>query len=106
MDKLAALRIYATVYLANAAHLATSRVAREWMESMDFRSATVEELEGHAAMAAAWASIGMLPDEALPLIASGMTPDMVTATDPQTDAERMEYLADRIGMLGNDGRSG
>jgi hypothetical protein len=101
MDKLAALRIYGAVYMANATQFATYRIAREWMESADFQAATREELEHHAAMAATWASIGMLPAEALPLIDSGMTPEMVVATDPQTDAERMEYLADRMRMLGN-----
>jgi hypothetical protein len=100
MDRLRALSIYAAMYLAAASQLATYRIAREWMESMpDFRRATSDDLEQHARQAAAWASIGMLPAEALPLIASGMTPEMVTATDPTTDAERMEYLADRMQML-------
>ncbi|WP_431895893.1 hypothetical protein [Micromonospora haikouensis] len=99
MDKLAALRVYAAVYLASATQLATSREAREWMESMDFRAATRAELEAHAKVAAEWASIGMRAVEALPLIASGMTPGMVVATDPTTDAERMERLADRMEML-------
>lgn len=102
MDKLTALRIYVTTYLAQATRLATSRIARQWMESMDFRAATEEEMQEHARMAATWANIGMLPEEALPLIESGMTPETVVATDPQTDAERMEYLADRMRMLGND----
>ncbi|MEU8185993.1 hypothetical protein [Micromonospora carbonacea] len=99
MDKLTALRIYATVYLASASQLATSRIAREWMEGMDFRTATRDELEQHAKQAAAWANIGMLPAEALPLVASSITPEMITAADPTTDAERMERLATRMEML-------
>jgi hypothetical protein len=104
MDKLEALRYYFRAYDETATQLKTSRIAREWMESMaGYRTATREELEAHARKSAAWASIGMLPTEALPLIASGMTPEMVSDTDPTTDAERMEYLADRMRMLRNDG---
>lgn len=102
MDKLAAFSTYAAVYMANATQLDTYRLAREWMETMDFRTATREQLERHAERAATWASIGMLPTEALPLIAAGVSPAMVVATDPQTDAERTAYLANRIQMLGND----
>lgn len=89
MGKLTDLRDYTRTYYAAAGQLRTSRIAREWMEAGI-----------PADQAAAWASIGCLPAEALPLIESGMTPDMVTATDPTTDAERIERLADRMQMLG------
>jgi len=88
MDKLAALRHYTAVYYAHATQMATSRLAREWMEA-----------GVPAEQAAEWASIGCLPAEALPLIESGMTPDMVVAADPTTDAERIERLADRMDLL-------
>lgn len=103
MDKLTALRHYTRAYLAHATQLATSRYAREWMEGMDFRAATQVELERHAEEAARWASAGFLAEEGLPLIASGMTVEMATATDPTTDAERMERLADRMRMMEADG---
>lgn len=99
MDKLRALSIYIAAYRAHATQLAASRIARVWMESMDFRSATREQLEEHAVMAASWANHGYLPEEALPLIASGMTPQLASAADPTTEAERMERLADLMRML-------
>jgi hypothetical protein len=101
MDMLTALRYYARAYLAAATQLATNRHARQWMESMDWRHAEIEELERHARMAASWASIGCLPEEALPLIASGITPQMVLDSDPRTPAEAMARLADRIDLLRN-----
>lgn len=91
MDKLEQLRHYTRTYYAAATQLATSRIARTWMEAGI-----------PAEQAAAWANIGMLPEEALPQIAAGVTPEMVVATDPTTDAERMERLAGRIDMLGQD----
>lgn len=88
MDKLTQLRRYTADYYRLATQHRTSRIAREWMEA----GVPAEE-------AAKWASIGCLPSEALPLINSGMTPGMVVATDPTTDAERMARLADRMDLL-------
>ncbi|GGM27325.1 hypothetical protein GCM10011608_10110 [Micromonospora sonchi] len=88
MTRLEQLRHYTRTYYAAATQLRTSRAAREWMESGQ-----------PAEVAAQWANIGCLPAEALPLIASGMTPEMVLATDPTTDAERMQRLTDRMQML-------
>jgi hypothetical protein len=99
MDKLTALRHYSAAYFANATQARTYRLAREWMETIDFRTMTRGQLEQHATQAGQWASIGMLPAEATPLIAWGMTPEMVVAADPATDQERMERLADRMRML-------
>lgn len=102
MDLLTALRYYYGAYSAHATQLCTRRIAREWMESMPgLRQATSEDLEAHAVCAAAWASAGYLPSEALPLIEAGMTPEMAVAMDPEPE-RRMEYLADRIKMLENE----
>lgn len=98
MDKITALRIYTAAYRAHATQLATSRHAREWMESTDFRTATQVELEEHAEESARWASAGYLPEEGIPLRASGMTPERAASADPQTDAERIAYLANRIDL--------
>ncbi|MFF3857098.1 hypothetical protein [Micromonospora sp. NPDC002575] len=89
MDKLSALRIYSAVYLAQAAQLATLLVARQWMETMPFRTATQEDLEQHARMAAAWASRGYMPKEAAPLIADGIT--------AATVGEMEDHAADSVG---------
>lgn len=88
MDKLTSLRHYSAKYYQHATQLQTSRAARAWMEA----GVPADE-------AGRWASVGFLPEEALPLIASGMTPEQATAADPTTDAERIKYLADRIDML-------
>lgn len=88
MDKLTALRHYTNDYYAAATQLKTSRIARTWMEAGI-----------PAGQAAEWASAGYTPEEALPLIGSGMTPAMASAADPTTRAERMQYLADRIDLL-------
>jgi len=102
MDKLLALRHYYRAYRAHATQLASSRLAREWMEGMPgWQDATQEQLETHARMAARWASAGFLPDEALPLIASGMTVEMATAMDPEPGQE-LEYLARRIDLMRRD----
>lgn len=90
MDKLTRLRHYWRAY--KPTQLRTYRYAREWMEAgVPAETATV------------WASAGFLPEEGVPLIESGMTPDMATATDPTTDQERIERLADRMRMLETDG---
>jgi len=102
MDLLAALRHYAPVYRAHATQLATYRCARQWLQTMDYRSATREQLVAHARMAARWASAGYLAVEAAPLIASGMTVEQAVDADPTTDAERLQRLADRMAMLRGD----
>lgn len=86
MDKLARLRHYWQAY--QPTQLRTYRLAREWMEA-----------DVPAELATEWANAGFLPAEGVPLIASGMTVEMATALDPQTDQEWMEYLANRIQML-------
>lgn len=86
MDKLTALRHYWDAY--QPSKLRTYRYAREWMEA----GVPADE-------ATRWADAGFLPEEGVPLRAAGMTPEMATAADPSTDAERMEYLASRMDML-------
>jgi hypothetical protein len=102
MDKLTALRYYSRAYRATATQLATGVLAREWMEGMPgWRDATREQLEQHAEMAATWASRGFLPEEGLPMIASGMTLEQATAMDPEPGQE-MQYLADQIDLIRHD----
>lgn len=88
MTKLRKLSLYFDAY--QPTQLRTLRLAREWME------AGIE-----AKQATEWADAGFLPEEAVPLIASGMTVELAIAADPKTEQERMEYLADRMRMLGN-----
>ncbi|ROO51093.1 hypothetical protein EDC02_5957 [Micromonospora sp. Llam0] len=88
MNRLEQLRHYCRAYYAGTTQLATSRIARQWMEA---------GIPAH--QAAAWARAGCLPEEALPLIAAGMTPAMVLATDPTTEAEQMQRLADQIDLM-------
>ncbi len=85
MDKLTALRYYLHTYRAEATQLGTGRIAREWMETMNFRTATREQLEQHAREAAEWANLGYLPGEAAPLIADGITPAMVAEMEQHAE---------------------
>lgn len=98
MDRLRALGIYSTEYMAGATQLATYRLAREWMEA-----------GVPAADAAAWASLGYQPVEAAPLIASGVTPQMAGELDEiatsvaGSSEERAAQVIDRLvaqGILG------
>lgn len=90
MDKLTALRHYWQAY--QPTQLRTYRAARQWMEA----GITAD-------VATRWASAGFLPDEALPMIGAGIAVEQATEMDPTTDAERVEYLADRMRMMELDG---
>lgn len=107
MDKLTALRIYSTVYRAAATQLATGRDARGWMETMvDYRAATREQLEAHAAQSARWASAGYMPGEAQRLIADGVTPETANELDDlavDIAGGPDERAAQRIDELVRDG---
>ncbi|WP_431728553.1 hypothetical protein [Verrucosispora sp. TAA-831] len=95
MNRLTELRRYWTVYSATATQHCTSRTAREWMEQ-----------DVPAEQAAAWANLGYLPDEAAPLIASGVTP--ATAAELEAHAEqaaggRDALVAERIRQMADLG---
>ncbi len=76
MDKLRALTEYSQAYRARTTQLATSRIARQWMQ------AGID-----AVQAAAWARAGYMPDEALPRIAAGLTPGQASDQDAARIAE-------------------
>jgi hypothetical protein len=59
MDKVTALGIYHRAYNAHATTHISPRTAREMVEAIDFRNATREQLEQHAAMAAINANMGI-----------------------------------------------
>ena len=93
--RLEQLRHYCRAYYARTTQLATSRIARQWMEA---------GIPAH--QAAAWARSGHLPEEALPLIAAGMSPEMVVATDPATDEERAQLAAAEAQLVVANDQSG
>ncbi len=103
MDLPATLRMYHNAYAAQATQHASYEIACEWvagiLPDLPMMSRTV--LLAHAQRSAQWANAGYLPAEAFPLIASGMTPELASAMDPEP-GQHTERLADQIRLLEND----
>lgn len=95
MDKLAKLTAYIAEFRAIATQLSDYKIARHYMEAGI-----------PAAEAAKWANLGFTPEEALPLIDSGLTPELAAAADPKTDEEFAERIEAEIEFLNrSEGRS-
>lgn len=84
---------YVHTYRARARQLTALPIIGQW-----------RALAVGAELAAAWANRGYLPDEAAPLIADGVTPDLVASVEAAIRDDPAELAALTLDLMIGDGQ--